>query len=153
MKMAAGRILLGVVLAVWAVVFFILALYFDEPLNAFDSGPDSFPLLISGSLFITSLVLIVQELRALPKSAPIKANRFRQNLGSAAVIIAYALAMPYAGYYLDTLFFIPALLLSSGERRWKWITALTAFLLVFNYLAFDRLLGVSLPRLGAAFIK
>ncbi len=153
MKMAVGRILLGVVLAVWAIVFFIMALHFDEPLNAFDSGPDSFPLLISGSLFITSVWLIVQEWRALPKSPPIKTTRFRQNLVSAAVIIAYALAMPYAGYYLDTLFFVPALLLSSGERRWKWIMITTAFLLLFNYLAFDKLLGVSLPKLGAAFIK
>jgi hypothetical protein len=130
-----------------------MALYFDKPLNPFDSGAAAFPMLISASLFITSVWMMIQEFRRLPTSEPVRAKRFGANLSSAVLIILYATSMPYAGYYLSTLAFIPAFLLVSNERRWKWIIAVTAILLAFTYLSFDRLLGVSLPRFGAAFVE
>ena len=151
--MALARIWLGGVLAVWAAVFFVMALYFDRPLNAFDSGPAAFPLLISASLLATAVWMMAQEFRRLPASPPVTAKRFKANILSATLIILYAFSMPYAGYYLSTLIFIPAFLLAGNERRWKWILLITAILLVFNYLSFDRLLGVSLPKFGAAFVE
>ncbi|MGE5256853.1 MAG: tripartite tricarboxylate transporter TctB family protein [Hyphomicrobiales bacterium] len=151
--MALARIWMGGILAVWAAVFFTMALYFDKPLNPFDSGAAAFPMLISASLFITSVWMMIQEFRRLPTSEPVRAKRFGANLFSAVLIILYAFSMPYAGYYLSTLAFIPAFLLASNERRWKLIIAVTAILLAFTYLSFDRLLGVSLPRFGAAFVE
>ena len=153
MNMALARIWLGGVLAVWAAVFFILAMYFDKPLNPFDSGSAAFPMLISASLFITAVWMMIQEFRCLPNAPPIKAKRFGANIVSAILIILYAVAMPYAGYYLSTLVFVPAFLLASHERRWKWIIIVTAVILLFNYLSFDRLLGVSLPKFGSAFVE
>jgi hypothetical protein len=153
MKMALARIWLGGILAIWAAVFFVVAMYFDKPLNPFDSGAAAFPMLISASLFITAVWMMLQEFRRLPNSLPIKAKRFGENIISAVLLIFYAFAMPYAGYYLSTLVFIPAFLVSSNERRWQWIIIITAILLLFNYLSFDRLLGVSLPKFGAAFVE
>lgn len=153
MNMALARIWLGGILAIWAVVFFIMAMYFDKPLNPFDIGAAAFPILISASLFITSVWMMFQEFRRLPNSVPIKAKRFRANIFSAVLIILYTFSMPYVGYYLSTLVFIPAFLVASNERRWKWIIIITAILLLFNYLSFDRLLGVSLPKFGSAFVE
>lgn len=153
MKMALARIWVGGILAVWAAVFFLMALYFDKPLNPFDSGAAAFPMLISASLFITAVWMMLQEFRRLPTSEPVKAKRFGTNLFSAVLIVIYAFSMPYAGYYLSTLFFIPAFLIASNERRWKWIIIITAVLLLFSYLSFDRLLGVSLPKFGSAFVE
>jgi hypothetical protein len=153
MNMALARIWLGGILAIWAAVFFIMAMYFDKPLNPFDSGAAAFPMLISASLFITAVWMMLQELRRLPNSLPIKAKRFGANIFSAVLIILYAFSMPYAGYYLSTLVFVPAFLIASNERRWKWIILITAILLLFNYLSFDRLLGVSLPKFGSAFVE
>jgi hypothetical protein len=153
MKMALARIWLGGIMAIWAAMFFIMAMYFDKPLNPFDSGAAAFPAIISVSLFITAVWMMLQEFRRLPTSEPIKAKRFGANIFSAILLILYAFSMPYAGYYLSTLVFIPAFLISSDERRWKWIIIITAILLLFNYLSFDRLLGVSLPKFGAAFVE
>ena len=153
MRMALARIWLGGILALWAAVFFVMAMYFDKPLNTFDSGPTAFPAMISASLFITAVWMMVQEFRRLPGSQPVKAKRFGANIVSAILIILYAFSMPYAGYYLSTLVFIPAFLLASNERRWRWILLITAILLLFNYLSFDRLLGVSLPKFGAALVE
>lgn len=153
MKMALARIWLGGIFAIWAVAFFIMALYFDKPLNQFDAGPDAFPMLISASLFVTAVWMMLQEFRQLPNSLPIKTKRFSANILSAVLIIFYAFSMPYAGYYLSTLVFIPAFLIASNERRWKWIMVITAILLLFNYLSFDKLLGVSLPKFGSAFVE
>ncbi|HSN24197.1 MAG TPA: hypothetical protein VLS45_08545, partial [Methylomicrobium sp.] len=75
MNMALARIWLGGILAIWAAVFFIMAMYFDKPLNPFDSGAAAFPMLISASLFITAVWMMLQELRRLPNSLPIKAKR------------------------------------------------------------------------------
>jgi len=153
MKMALARVWLGGILAIWAAVFFGMAMYFDKPLNPFDSGTAAFPMLISASLFITAVWMMLQEFLRLPTSEPVKAKRFGANIFSAILIILYAVAMPYAGYYLSTLVFIPAFLVASSERRWKWIIIITAVLLLFNYLSFDRLLGVSLPKAGSAFVE
>jgi len=153
MKMALARVWLGGILAIWAAVFFVMAMYFDKPLNPFDSGTAAFPMLISASLFITAVWMMLQEFRRLPTSEPVKAKRFGANIFSAILIILYAAAMPYAGYYLSTLVFIPTFLVASSERRWKWIIIITAVLLLFNYLSFDRLLGVSLPKAGSAFVE
>lgn len=153
MKMALARVWLGGILAIWAAVFFVMAMYFDKPLNPFDSGTAAFPMLISASLFITAVWMMLQEFRRLPTSEPVKAKRFGANIFSAILIILYAVAMPYAGYYLSTLVFIPTFLAASSERRWKWIIIITAVLLLFNYLSFDRLLGVSLPKAGSAFVE
>jgi putative tricarboxylic transport membrane protein len=152
MKMALARIWVGGVLALWAAIFFVLVFYFDTPLNEFDTGPAAFPMFISASLFITSVWMMVQEWPKIKLSPPVKTKRFGRNCISASIIIAYAFSMPYVGYYLSTMLFIPAFLISSNEKRLKWIIIVTVLLLSFNYLSFDRLLGVSLPKFGSAFV-
>jgi hypothetical protein len=75
MKVAQGRILTGIVIAVWSFVFFVLALDFDKPLNPFDSGPRTFPLLISASLFFMAIGMAVAEFRRLHLPERIKVKR------------------------------------------------------------------------------
>jgi hypothetical protein len=153
MKISMGRAVTGVVLAVWSIVFFVLALDFDKPLNPFDSGPRAFPLLISASLFFMTVGMIVVESRRLHLPALIKIKRLGPIALAAGLMILYAFAIPYTGYYLATLVFVPAMMMSAGEFRWKWLILITAMILLFNYFSFDRLLGVSLPKIGAAFVE
>ena len=153
MKIALGRIIAGIVLAVWSIGFFVLALDFDKPLNPFDSGPRAFPLLIAACLFFMAVGMAVVEFRHLRLPESIKIKRLGPIVLAAALMILYALAIPFAGYYLATLVFVPAMLMSAGEFRWKRLILIAAMLLLFNYLSFDLLLGVSLPKIGAAFAK
>jgi len=153
MKISLVRVLTGVVLAVWSIVFFVLALDFERPLNPFDSGPRAFPLLIAAFLFLLSAGMIVVESRRLRLPASIKVKRLGPIALAAGLMVLYAFAIPYTGYYLATLFFVPALLMSAGEFRWKWLILITAMIILFNYLSFDRLLGVPLPKIGAALVE
>lgn len=152
MKIALGRILVGIVLAVWGIVFFVLAMKFDKPLNPFDSGASVFPMLISACLFLLSAGLVFVEFRRLNLQERIKVKRLGPIMLSAVLMILYVIAIPFAGYYLATLVFLPAMMLSAGESRWKWLIIITAMVLLFNYIAFERLLGVPLPKIGAAFV-
>ena len=97
--------------------------------------------------------MVVVESRRLHLPASIKVKRLGPIALAAGLLILYAFAMPYTGYYLATLFFVPALLMSTGEFRWKWLILITAMIILFNYLSFDRLLGVPLPKIGAAFVE
>lgn len=153
MKIALGRVLTGIVLAVWSIVFFGFALNFDKPLNPFDSGPSAFPLLIAASLFFMAVGMIVVESRRLHLPALIKIKRLGPIALAAGLMILYAFAIPYTGYYLATLFFVPAMMMSAGEFRWKWLILITAMIILFNYFSFDRLLGVPLPKIGAALVE
>jgi hypothetical protein len=45
------------------------------------------------------------------------------------------------------------MMMSAGEFRWKWLILMTAMIVLFNYLSFDVLLGVTLPKIGAAFVE
>jgi putative tricarboxylic transport membrane protein len=153
MNIALGRVLAGIVLAVWSIVFFVLALGFDKPLNPFDSGPRVFPLLIAACLFFLAVGMIVVEFRRLHLPESIKVKRLGPIALAAGLMILYALAIPYAGYYLATLVFLPAMMMSAGEFRGKWLILITAMIILFNYLSFDLLLGVTLPKIGAAFVE
>jgi len=153
MKIALGRVLTGIILAVWSVVFFGLALNFEKPLNPFDSGASAFPLLIAAALFFMAVGMIVVESRRLHLPALIKIKRLGPIALAAGLMILYTFAIPYTGYYLATLFFVPAMMMSAGEFRWKWLILITAMIILFNYFSFDRLLGVPLPKIGAAFVE
>jgi hypothetical protein len=153
MKVALGRILTGIVIAVWSIVFFVLALDFDKPLNPFDSGPRAFPLLISASLFFMAAGMVVVEFRRLHLPEKIRVKRLGPIALAAGLMILYALAIPYAGYYLATVVFLPVMMMSAGEFRWKWLILITAMIVLFNYLSFDVILGVTLPKIGAAFVE
>ena len=152
LKTALGRVLVGAVLAVWGIVFFILAIYFDKPLNPFDAGANAFPIPIAACLFFLAAGMTLMEFRRLHLPERIRIKRLGPILLSAGLMILYALAIPYAGFHLATLVFVPAMMLSAGERRWKWLIIITAILMLFNYIAFERLLGVPLPKIGAAFV-
>jgi len=152
MKIALGRILVGIVLAGWGIVFFVLAMGFGKPLNPFDLGASAFPMLISVGLFLLSAGLVFVELRRLNLPERIKVKRLGPIMLFAVLMILYVFALPFAGYYLASLVFLPAMMLSAGELRWKWLIIITAMVILFNYIAFDRLLGVPLPKIGVAFV-
>lgn len=153
MRIALGRILVGIVLAVWGALFFVLAVGFEKPLNPFDSGAGAFPMIISASLALLSAGLVFVEFRRLNLPESIRVKRLGPIVIAAGLMILYVIAIPFAGYYVATLAFVPAMLITTGEFRWKWLLLITAILLLFNYLSFDRLLGVPLPKIGTAFVK
>ena len=122
-------------------------------------GPRGFPTLIGIGLLGSGLTLLATSILSLRSRAHEdheadedsaedendgRALRTRLVM-SCAVIIAYVLVLPIAGFLLSTPAFVAAMIvLQGGASRLAFVTAVIAFPIVV-YLLFAVLLGISLP--------
>ncbi len=70
---------------------------------------------------------------------------FFGSLGLFLIPLVYAWLLPRTGFYLTTPFFLIALLLYVGERRWRVILLTTAIITAMINLVFAKLFYVALP--------
>jgi putative tricarboxylic transport membrane protein len=66
--------------------------------------------------------------------------------GLLALMIVYSMLLEPLGFYVGSLFFLPAGMYLLGTRKTSHIIFTSAGVLVFVYLVFDKLLGVPLPE-------
>ncbi|WP_161495300.1 tripartite tricarboxylate transporter TctB family protein [Advenella sp. S44] len=115
---------------------------FPPPLNPVDVGPGKVPTLIAYLGMICSVVLFVQAGRITTR---IELRRPAAVASGMLVIAGYVLLIPFVGFYITSVFAVPALMLVGGERRpLRLLLSSTGFVL-FIYLCFQLLLGVEFP--------
>jgi hypothetical protein len=120
-------------------------------------GSGLWPGIAIGASFFLSIALLVTNLRKVPKgpghaaepaSEAIAESRKRRGTVtlSTACFLVYMVLIPFLGFILATLFFIPAFALSLGERR-KKVLLVAPFLLTAVIVAvFIKFITIPFPK-------
>lgn len=119
-----------------------LSLAFPPPLNPVDVGPGRVPSFVAYLGMICSIVLFVQAGHIHNK---IELRRPAAVGAGMLVITGYVLLIPLVGFYITSVFAVPALMLVGGERRPLRLLLSSAGFVIFIYLCFQLLLGVVFP--------
>ena len=119
-----------------------LSLGFPPPLNPVDVGPGKVPVFASCLGMICSIVLFAEARRM---DSDIQLHRPAAVGAGVLVMTAYVLLIPFAGFYLASVFAVPLLMVVGGERRWPRLILCAAGFVLFIYLCFEQLLGVQFP--------
>jgi putative tricarboxylic transport membrane protein len=147
---------LGVLLLVAAVFALVQAASLRDVGSSLILGPAAFPLLIGLLLVLVGAALIVRAaLRLRQAEAPAEAaddaedGSLRGRLVRVGLLlvllIVFALLLPYAGYVVSSaLLFTGTALLLGSPHRWRTLAAGWTLAAVV-FLAFDRLIGLTLP--------
>jgi uncharacterized membrane protein len=121
MRKATAEIVVGILLIVLAVYFFVEASQLPPSLNPMDVGSAAFPTLIIIAMIIFSLALVANAVKKLNKKddEKIELKRGKSILLSVVILIIYSALIPLIGYYVSTTVCLIAFLLSAGERSWR----------------------------------
>lgn len=136
------------------------------------SGMVYYPLLISASITVASLLLLIKNLvgsesasgegekdprggaeteldkESDPEGDPASrtfAARVLPIFLGIVILVVYVLALPILGFIISTVVMLVALLLAYGVRSWKMISALSVGTTAIVYLSFYYLLAIQLP--------
>lgn len=151
---------LGALLIVAAVLALVQALSVRSVGSSFVLGPGFFPLLIGVLLALVGGALVLRSVWTLrstrpeePADEPDEApDEPQPRLGKPAriglllvLLVAFALLLPFAGYVVSSaLLFTGTALLLGSPHRWRTLAAGWTLAAVV-FLAFDRLIGLTLP--------
>lgn len=150
---------LGALLLVAAVFALVQAASLSDVGSSIVLGPAAFPLLIGVLLVLVGVALVVR--------AALRLRRAEAHAGSVAggaedgvstlrgrlvrvglllvLLVVFALLLPYAGYVVSSaLLFTGTALLLGSPHRWRTLAAGWTLAAVV-FLAFDRLIGLTLP--------
>lgn len=127
--------------------------------RAGEIGSGFWPLFALGGCTVLSAVRLVQGLRGsrgrkagttqqeeVQEHYPLVHGRKKVVLLTVGCFFLYLVAMPWIGFVLATFFFVPAVSLCLGERRWP-VLALSPFLLTGIMVSvFARFIAIPFPR-------
>lgn len=133
---------IGSLLIVLAVIFYVLAGGFLNPEAAiWPRGVLVIIALLSAMLVVHGMKLTASH--ADPETIPFAA--LKGPMASIVLIIAYAILMNFAGYFISTAIFLPIGMFALGQRNWKAILGVTAGLELFVYVLFVVELKLRMP--------
>ena len=137
-------VLLGLVLMT-ALLALLISLQFPPRNLADPVGSAGLPRLWLVLLLALAGWQLLSTLRKAPESS--RPEHQTSRLPITLVFFAgYLVVLPYLGYLLSSLIYMPALIRYLGYRRWLVTAALTLAWLLFSELVFQQLLHVDLPR-------
>lgn len=133
---------LGILFIIGSVVFYKLTdEFFDPEAAVWPRGV----LVVTAAL---SAMLLISGIRLTKHGEDSGIPEGKIFLGPAAaiiIIIAYAAAMEFTGYFMSTAVFLPLGMFVQGQKNWKVIIGVTAGLEIFVYLLFVVGLGLRMP--------
>ena len=124
----------GLFFAIWAVANYQMG-------TAVRMGPAYFPTVLGGLLAFLGLVVLVMSVTV--KGPRVDTFHFRPLLLILAANVAYGYAMKPLGLVLATALLVFISALGGHEFKWKEVTLLYVFLIVFSVLVFVK--GLTLP--------
>jgi putative tricarboxylic transport membrane protein len=108
-----------------------------------EPGTRLFPLVLGAIIALLSAIALLRPERT---DAPAGDRAGARRLwGTAAVLVAYALAFERLGFLVATPIAVGALLAGYGERRWAVIVGVSVGMTLATYVVFARWLGAPLP--------
>lgn len=138
-----GNITAAVLLLITGTLVFVQTAGLDESSASSDPGAAGYPRLLAGALIVLAVLLSTQ--RGTDEPLPSLADGLRV-IGSAVLLIVYALALEAIGYIAATALFLAAALMLMGIRRWLLLTLIPLGLSGALFYLFYTVFGVSLPR-------
>ncbi|MUV37057.1 hypothetical protein JNUCC1_00863 [Lentibacillus sp. JNUCC-1] len=138
----------GIITIVIGVFFYTLTFSFKKLGNQL-IGAEFMPRVYCGLLIVLGFILLVQTYRDKSKKDE-KKNTMKYALGTMVIVLLYIIVIPLVGFYLATVFTILGLLLFSKVKNKIIIFLLPIGTVAFVYVAFDKLLKVSIP-IGSLF--
>lgn len=148
-----GNILIGIVLCIVSLVFYLssLGLNVQSRINTL-VGPRWAPQLYAIILFCLSLGLIFKYARVNNPSLHENESQVASTLNEWPMVLAviiigavYVWAMPRMGYFESSLVFFIILLRLLKVRSWLTVIGFTAIFLLFVWVVFVKALMISLP--------
>lgn len=151
--------LLGLVCLGSSGILFVVSLSLPH-LPIVPVGPGVYPRIVLGFLALVSLALVVQDWRTQSAASPREEEDggraspqtadYRLVAVSFAIVGAYILILPYAGFRISTAAFV-AVLQVALERpatpvAWTRVVLVALATAALSYLVFERYLSVLLPR-------
>ena len=135
----------GIITLLYAITIFQQSLSLDYS-TRLGPGPGFFPLWLSGILIVLTLCYIVDSIRndVVKVSEILPGGKASQNIiSTVAALILFPIVVPYLGFVISA----TILQFIMFVRDFKWYTALgiSVFVSVVLLVAFQSLLGVSLP--------
>jgi len=135
-----------------ALLAFGFSFEFSDEQGTYEWGAASWPRAVILLMTITALVHAVIRYQAVSGAGRTVATEedgdgdsFLGSIGLFLIPLVYVWLLPRTGFYLTTPFFLLALLLYVGERRWR-VLLLTAAIIIFVInLIFAKLFYVALP--------
>jgi putative tricarboxylic transport membrane protein len=143
-----------------ATSLFLLPFSFGLPkLPIVPIGPGFYPALVLGFMALTSLVLVLQDVVAQRRAAPVEAHepaatQPKRNYGlvlaSFVTVALYVAVLPLLGFRIATALFVVAFQIvlerPTSLRQWAIQVAIAVGTAAVTYLVFERYLSVILPR-------
>jgi putative tricarboxylic transport membrane protein len=118
--------------------------------RAGEAGSGFWPMLALGACVLLSAGWLVSTLRGrgAPAVEPAAegSRRWRRVGLSVAALLAYIAVMPWIGFILSTLAFVPAFAVALGETRQRVLTASPVVVTALVVLVFGRFIAMPLPR-------
>jgi putative tricarboxylic transport membrane protein len=119
-------------------------------------GSAFWPLIAIGASALLSVALLISSIKkfrlegaAESQTLEAIAEKKRQRITvtlSVVIFLAYLIAVPWIGFILSTLIYIPAFALALGERR-KWVLLISPFLLTAIIVAvFAKFITIPFPK-------
>ncbi len=142
LKTIHSDVWISVVLIVCSVILYVMAGNFYNPSAAV------WPKAVLIATMILSTMLLIRGLRLTAQKADaelIPPGDLVGSMLSFAAIIAYAVTVKFAGYFVSTAIFVPLGMFLLGQRNWKAIIGVTAGLELFVYLLFVVQLQLRMP--------
>jgi putative tricarboxylic transport membrane protein len=119
----------------------------DNPLVPI--GPGFYPRIVLGIAAVLAVSLLVVSFLGKPAPAGSGAN-YGLVVAVFAIFFVYVGALPYLGFRIATLLFVPALQvtldLPRSRKAWAIVAATAVITTVVSYVLFERYLQVLLPR-------
>lgn len=145
-RTALATMILGALMIVLGVVVLVQALQLDN--GGLGIGPATVPGVVSALLLVVGTILALRarrDLGAWRKDPQTSAKDWKRAAVLLAVLIAFALVVPYLGYVISTtlLFGTVAVVLGAPSRVRSYVVGWCVAVVVF--LAFDVVIGISLP--------
>ncbi len=140
-----GQIVLLSLVLMTTVIALLISLQFPTRNIADPVGSAGLPRLWLGLLLVLATGHLIGSLRQ-PRQATGPVLQTQRLLITLVLFAGYLAVLPFLGYLLSSLLYMPALIWYLGYRRWLVIGALTVSWLVFSELVFQQLLHVDLPR-------
>lgn len=134
-----------------ALVAFGLSFEFSDEPGTYKWGAASWPRAVILLMTITALVHAAIRYRdaGAGRTAVTQEDSdggtFLGSIGLFLIPLIYAWLLPRTGFYLTTPFFLIALLLYVGERRWRVVLLTTVIITFVSNLIFAKLFYVALP--------
>ncbi len=138
-------------LAFWlllALIAFGLSFQFSEEPGTYEWGAASWPRAVILLMTVTAVIHAFvrwREAEEPHEHANETAVGMPGSLGLFLIPLIYVWLLPRTGFYATTPFFLIALLLYAGERRWQVILLTTAIITFLINLVFAKLFYVALP--------